>query len=633
MDIDQQILLLEEIVVALLFVAVLVGIAAHRLRVPYTVGLVLMGLVMTFWEQVDLSIPPNLILAFLVPPLIFEAAFHLNLADLRRNLVPILALAIPGVVLTTLIVGGIVAWGTGLPVAVAIVFGALVSATDPVSVVALFRQMGVPKRLQVLLEGESLLNDGTAIVVFDLVLILAASQVAQFNLGISLMEFIRVSGGGVLIGLILGSLVSQLISRIDDHLIETALTAVLAFGAYLIAELVGVSGVLAVVAAGLINGNIGPRGMSPTTKIVVYNFWEIAGFLANSFIFLLIGLQIHLQVLSKNWTSIFWAIIGILVARAISVYALNWVGREIPRRWQIVLFWGGLRGAISLALALSLPEALPQYSGQLQSMAFGVVLFTLLVQGFSMKPLVSRLGVSQRKESQDEYERRHARAVASRTAYDHLKRQHSHGLISDHTWQMISPLLQAHNRSLANAVRDAISDDPHVEKEELDTARREYLRAQRSAINSLRRDGTVTDEIYQQLIQEIDAAITNPRATWPEVFTHRGADLRVNRLMAVVIQEQDVENTLSAMTKLGVVATRLRSTGGYFGHPNVTFLIGLEQGQEQMVVKALEKSCHKRVEYLTSPVEGFPSGLAEPIPVTIGGATMFTFEVERFEIL
>jgi len=632
MDIDQQILLIEEIVIALLFVAVLVGIAAHWLRVPYTVGLVLMGLMMTFWEQADLLISPNLILALLVPPLIFEAAFHLNLADLRRNLVPILALAIPGVILTTLIVGGIVAWGTGLPLVVAFVFGAIVSATDPVSVVALFRSMGVPKRLQVLLEGESLFNDGTAIVVFDLVLILAVTQSAQFNLGTSVIEFFRVAGGGIMVGLILGALVSQMISRIDDHLIETALTAVLAYAAYLVGELVGVSGVLAVVAAGLINGNIGPRGMSPTTKIVVYNFWEIAGFLANSFIFLLIGLQIHLPVLFQSWYSILWAIAGILVARAIGLVGLALVDRDVSLRWRLVLFWGGLRGAISLALALSLPEVLPQYSGQLQAMAFGVVIFTLLVQGFSMKPLVNRLRLSERTDAQDEYERRHARAVASRMAYDHLKRHHNHGLLSDHTWQVISPLLQSHNRSLANAVKDVITDDPHVEKEELDTARREYLRAQRSAINSLRRDGTVTDEIYLQLIQEVDAAITNPRASWPDVINQL-ANMLINRLMAVVIQEQDVENTLSSMNKLGVLATRLSSSGGYFGHPNVTLLIGLEHGQEKMVVGALEKACHQRVEYLAAPVEGFPPGLAEPIQVMIGGATIFTFEVERFEIL
>ena len=632
MDINHQILLVEQIVIALLFVAVLVGIAAHRLRVPYTVGLVLIGLLMTVWEQVDIVIPPNLILALLVPPLIFEAAFHLNLNDLRRNLAPILALAVPGVILTTLIVGGIVAWGTGLALPVAMVFGALVSATDPVSVVALFRSMGVPRRLLVLLEGESLLNDGTAIVVFNLVAAAAVSGATRLDLASSVFEFLRVAGGGLLVGLLLGALVSQLISRIDDYLIETTLTSVLAYGAYLVAEAIGVSGVLAVVAAGLINGNIGPRGMSPTTRIVVYNFWEFAGFIANSFIFLLIGMQIRLPVLYQNWQALFWAIVAVLVARAIGVYGLSWVEREIPNRWRHVLYWGGLRGAISLALALSLPTLLPQSSDQLQAMAFGVVLFSLLVQGFSMKPLVSRLKLSERSQHQDEYERRHARAVASRHAYEHLKRRHSQGLLSDHTWRTIGQLLNEHNRSLANAVREIMSADPKVESEELDTARREYLRAQRSAINTLRRDGTITDEVHAQLLAEIDAAITSPRTGWPElVGSASGQMAAVNRLMAAVIQDQDVENALGALTKLGIPTTRLPSTGGFFGRSNATLLIGLEEGQEASVVKALEKSCNRRVEYLATPIEGFPGGLAEPIQVTIGGAAIFVFEVERFE--
>jgi CPA1 family monovalent cation:H+ antiporter len=316
---NEQIIIIEEIVIGMLFLAVVVGIVAHRLRVPYTVGLVLIGLALTLGVQLDVEISPNLILALLVPPLIFEAAFHLNLSDLKNNLAHILTLAIPGVILTTVLVGLIVSWGTGLALSISLVFGALVSATDPVSVVALFRTMGVPKRLQVLLEGESLFNDGTAIVIFDLVVMLAIKGMGSFNWITSLVDFVRVAGGGLVVGLILGSLVSQMISRIDDYLLETTLTSILAYGSYLIAEMLGVSGVLAVVTAGLINGNIGPRGMSPTTRIVVYNFWEYAGFLANTFIFLLIGLQIDLAILFENLYLIVWGIIAILVARAVGV--------------------------------------------------------------------------------------------------------------------------------------------------------------------------------------------------------------------------------------------------------------------------------------------------------------------------
>ena len=630
---DNRFLFLEEIVIAMLFLAVMVGIAAHRLRVPYTVGLVLVGLALTFSVHIKLDIPPNLILAGLVPPLIFEAAFHLNLDDLKNNLSHILTLAVPGVILTTLLVGVIVSWGTGLALSITLIFGALVSATDPVSVVALFRSMGVPKRLQVLLEGESLFNDGTAIVIFNLVLAMAVRGLESFNLTASLVDFVVVSGGGLVIGLILGSLVSQLISRIDDYLIETTLTCILAYGAYLIAQLLGVSGVLAVVAAGLINGNIGPRGMSPTTRIVVYNFWEFAGFLANSFIFLLIGLQINLTILFENLSLIVWAIFAILAARAIGVYLLARLGGGIPTNWQHVLYWGGLRGAISLALALSLPSTLGIANNQIRVMAFGVVLFTLIGQGFSMAPLVRRLQIIQRTEIHEEYERRHARAVASRTAFEHLQHQHRQGLLSDHSWSIMAPLLVEHKKSLTAAVQEVLATAPDLEAEEMDTAHREYLRAQRSTINTLLKDGIISNDTYTQLISEIDAALTGVEMSWQELFGLASPQRpEVNRLMAAVIQEQDVENAISSLTKIGILVTCLPSTGGFLGRRNTTLLIGLANGQEEAVVRALDNSCRKRVEYQTNPLILNDTLPIAPIEIEVGGATLFTFPVERFEL-
>jgi len=260
------------------------------------------------------------------------------------------------VILTTLIVAGMLVFGTYLSLASALVFGALIAATDPVAVVSLFRVLGVPKRLRVLVEGESLFNDGTAIVLYNL--LLAFALTGQFSLGQGIVEFIRVSVGGVLVGLLLGWLASRLIARIDDYLIETTLTTVLAYGAYLIAEQLHFSGVLAVVAAGLVNGNIGPQGMSPTTRIVLFNFWEYLAFLANSMVFLLIGLQVDIPTLLSAWQPILWSILGVMVARLVIVYGLDWLaGRwidPIPPRWQHVLAWGGLRGAVSLALVLSL---------------------------------------------------------------------------------------------------------------------------------------------------------------------------------------------------------------------------------------------------------------------------------------
>src|SRR5512138_1884994 len=220
MEID--IVAIEKITILLLLVASAVAVLARRLRIPYTVGLVLIGLALSLLSSTQITVSPQIILALLVPPLIFEAAFHLSWDDLRRDFWLILLLAIPGVILTTLFVGGVVAWGTRLAIQTALVLGALVSATDPVAVVALFRRLGVPRRLQVLLEGESLFNDGTAIVMFNLMI--AVALAGQFNLVTSVRDFLTVAGGGILVGVVLGMLVSQMIRRIQDPLVETTLT-------------------------------------------------------------------------------------------------------------------------------------------------------------------------------------------------------------------------------------------------------------------------------------------------------------------------------------------------------------------------------------------------------------------------
>ena len=512
-----DIILIEEITVLLLLIASAVAVLARRLRIPYTVGLVLIGLALSFLSSTVIRISPQIILALLVPPLIFEAAFHLRWDDLRRDFWLILLLAIPGVILTTLFVGGVVALGTGMTIGAALVLGALVSATDPVAVVALFRRLGVPRRLQVLLEGESLFNDGTAIVMFNLMIAIATA--GGFNFPSSVRDFITVSGGGVLIGMALGLIISQLIARIRDPLVETTLTTVLAFGSYLVAESFHVSGVLAVVAAGIINGNTGPSGMSATTRLVVFNFWEYAAFIANSFVFLLIGLTFDLNVMIANWPAIIWAILAALAARAASIYGFSFWGREIPQKWKHLLFWGGLRGAITLALALSLPESGPlaPVRGALQAMAFGVVLFTLLVQGSSTNWLVKRLNLIQRSQYQEEYELRHARYVAGRAAHDYLRRMTQQGLLSEHTWQRLSPLLQKQNDALVDAVREVMVSDPAVEAEELDTARREALRAQRSALRGLLRDGVISESSYTLLLDEVDSALMQEDLSWPAI--------------------------------------------------------------------------------------------------------------------
>lgn len=636
-----QIIQAEELIIGLLLIASLVAIATRRFRLPYTVGLVLIGLSMPWLVRIfrltdilgsfDPSQSSEIILYLLVPPLIFEAAFHIRMDDLRRDFWLILLLAVPGVVVTMLMVGGIVHYGTGMLIKTAMVFGALIAATDPVAVVALFRRLGVPRRLQVLLEGESLFNDGTAIVMFNLVVDIAL--VGQFNLLNTVTSFLTVAGGGTLIGIAMGMLVSQIIRRIDDPLVETTLTTVLAFGAYVLAEVLHVSGVLAVVAAGIVNGNVGPRGMSPTTRVVVFNFWEYLAFVANSFVFLLIGLAIDLEILSQNLLYIGIAIVAVLLARGISIYGFSLFGRGISGKWKHVLYWGGLRGAIALALALTLTEKglLTDDAKHLQAMAYGVVLFTLLVQGVSMDWVVKKLKLLQRSHFQEEYERRHARFVAGRAAYEYLRRMNQQGLISEHTWQRLAPVMERQNDVLVEAVKNVITLDPTVEAEELDTAHREALRAQRSALTGLLRDGVIFEETYSQLVGEVDAALTEQNYNWPELLRYGSSNSSVNRLMAAIIQEADLESVLMSLSKLGFSVSRLSSTGGFLSRRNVTLLIGVQEGREEVAVKTLKNSCHKRVEFVSPSLQGAAFPMPTPMQVTVGGATIFLFEVESYD--
>ncbi len=513
----EQFLSTETLIIGLLLTASLVAIAVRRFRIPYTVALVVVGLLITFRSPLEFELTPELILALFLPPLVFEAAFHLNITELRRNLSAIILLAVPGVILTTLIVGGILALVTPVGLPLAMVFGALIAATDPIAVVALFRKLGVPKRLAVLVEAESLFNDGTAIVTFNLMLAIALTS--HFDLVGSILEFFQVAIGGIIVGLALGWIIAQLIERVDDYLIETTLTTVLAFGAYLLAERLHLSGVLAVVAAGLVNGNIGPRGMSPTTRIVLFNFWEYVAFLANSLVFLLIGLKVNISALVVSWQPVVWAILAVLVARVIIVYGLSWVvnrvAEPVSTNWQHVLSWGGLRGAICLALVLSLPASFGSNRDLLQVMAVGVVLFTLLAQGTTIHFLIDKLHIVVRTEGQIDYEIGHARLASLRAADARLDRLYTEGLISTHTLERLKPFITQRAASLAETVHAVLRADPALEAEELDTGWREILRAQRSALLGLRHDGVIADDTFETLTTEVDAQLSEGPAAIP----------------------------------------------------------------------------------------------------------------------
>src|ERR687886_1180589 len=299
-DLPVELATFDIAVVVLLLVISVVGIATRRTRFPYPIALVITGLLLgeltrqplPFVQDLRLDqiqLTPHLILVVFLPALLFEATLHIEARRLRRWLLPIGLLAVPGVVITAGIVGALMPWSVRLDWPTALLFGAIVAATDPIAVLAIFKRLSASRDLELLVEGESLFNDGTAVVLSRI--LIAAVAAGHVDIGGGIYNFVLVVGGGVVVGTLTGLLASRITATIDDHLIEITLTTILAYGTFVTAEVLHVSGVIAVVAAGLVMGNVGTqRGMSPTTRLALLNFWEYVAFLLNSAIFLVIGL-------------------------------------------------------------------------------------------------------------------------------------------------------------------------------------------------------------------------------------------------------------------------------------------------------------------------------------------------------
>jgi CPA1 family monovalent cation:H+ antiporter len=395
---------IETTLVVLFSVATAAAIAARWAKIPYTAILVLAGIALGALHLVN---PPRLthelLFAIILPGLLFEAAFNLDVDVFLKNKLAITALAIPGVVVAILLAGA----GSALVISrlsshtdftmkQGLVFGALVAATDPIAVVALFKELRVPVRLATLVEGESLLNDGTSIVLLSL--LLAAVTGASAGYGKLALQFILIVGGGVFLGFAAGTLASRLIAKIDDAVVEITITVITAYGTFALAEQARVSGVIATVVAAMYCGEYGWReGMSRSTRVSLVAFWEYIAFALNSIVFLLIGFEVSTPALIRAWPEILLVFLVVIVARAAVVYGVGaLLGRTRERlswSWLSVMTWGGLRGALSMVLALSLPYDFPNRA-LLITLTFGVVVLSILVQGLSMQSLLRRVGLA-----------------------------------------------------------------------------------------------------------------------------------------------------------------------------------------------------------------------------------------------
>jgi monovalent cation:H+ antiporter, CPA1 family len=505
------------IFILLFIVVTAVAIAVQRLAVPYTVALVITGLVLGLLHSFEAPhLTKALMFSVFLPGLLFDAAFYIDFKEFWRNRLTINSLALPGVVaaiaLTALIltpVANTLHFVQNFTWKHALVFGAIISATDPIAVVSIFRSLGVPKRLSVLLEGESLLNDGTAIVFFMLSVALVNGTVVTAG-GLA-FGFIKIVGIGALIGAGVGLAVSQVIRQVDDPMIEITLTTIAAYGSFLAAEHFHYSGVIATVSAGMLCGNYGARvGMSPSTRIAVETFWEYVAFALNSIVFLLIGLEVNFQALLDSWQAILVAYLVVTGGRALIIFGASSLLRRtrerIPWAWSAVLAWGGLRGALSMVLVLSLPKDF-SHRELLVSMTFGVVILSILVHGLTMSPLLGWLDIVRGQKERAAYELISGKLHAYHAALEEIGQM---PLVHYTDPEVLANLRREYEQKIKREM--ASHNELHIDKqqfheEELLWARRHLLLVEKGKVIEAFRKGVLSQAVQEKLLAAIDTLL------------------------------------------------------------------------------------------------------------------------------
>ncbi|CAN5807905.1 cation:proton antiporter [soil metagenome] len=384
-----------EAIEVILLIGAVVAIIARRFKFPYTVGLVAAGIMLAFIPLgISIAFSKDLLFKVLLPPLIFEAALYIHWKELKKDLVPVITFATVGVLLSAGITAAFMHLVLGWDWTMAALFGVLIAATDPVSVIATFKEAKVEGRLRLLVEAESLFNDSTAAVAFVIALAFAMGQ--TLTVGGAALTLVLSIVGGIGSGLLVGWGCLFIAGRTRDHLVELALTTIAAFGSFWLAETFHWSGVLATMTAGLLVGNTKALGfVTEKGEESIESFWEFAAFVVNSIVFIILGINEAYQDLGKSAMAIGVAIIAVIIARAVAIYPLSALFSK--SRWKIesahqhIMFWGGLRGALALALALGIPESVP-YRQEILTVTFGVVAFSVFAQGLTMTPLLSKLG-------------------------------------------------------------------------------------------------------------------------------------------------------------------------------------------------------------------------------------------------
>jgi Na+/H+ antiporter len=515
----------EMIVLTLLGSVLLLIVLADRLQLPYPILLVLGGLGLGFVPGVpDFRLEPDVVFLIVLPPLLYSAAFFSSLREMRANLRPIALLSV-GLVLATTVSVAVVAHAVvpGMPWAAAFVLGAVVSPTDPVAATAIAERLNVPRRVITVLEGESLINDATALVAYRVAV--AAVVSGSFSLLDASGRFVLNVVAGLAIGLAIGWVVAGLRRRIQNPPIEMAISISTAYFAYLPAQAIGVSGVVAAVTSGIYLGWLAPQLMAPSTRLQVYGVWEVLVFFLNAFLFVMVGLQLPTVVDGlagrsaadlATWAALVCGavIVTRLVLAPVIAYLPRFLFRSIRERdpyppWQMpaVIGWTGMRGAVSLAAALAVPletdagAPFPERN-LIIFLTFAVILVTLLLQGLSLPALIRGLHLSADDSTREEAK---ARAKAAKAAIARLDELALEEWTLDDTIERMRALYEYRTRRFRSRLDGgADGEDYETRSEQYQRVRREALEAERTAVVALRNQGTINEDVMHRIERDLD---------------------------------------------------------------------------------------------------------------------------------
>jgi len=526
-----------------LTLAIMVALVIRRFKMPYTIALVIAGLILGLMSrfdnlfQIELSgiLSASVILYLILPPLLFDGASKLSFSSFKQNWRLTTLLAVPVVLLSMFVIGLIIWWlvwdARQEMLLFALLLGAVLAPTDPVSVLALFKECGAPHQLSTIVESESLYNDGTGVVLFQVMAALVVADLSGASTGIqgilvegSLM-FLQMVIIGSIIGAIFGFAANQALVWTRNHLLEVTITVAVAFGSFLMAETYHGSGVIAVVVAGMMVGNIGKlKAMTPQARVGLDHFWEMVAFLMNSVLFLLIGFEM-MNRLSPSSNAFFMVVIGIFAATVarLAVYPMcelvtRWSpDSDIPKPWRHVIFWGGLRGSIPLALMLILldqwilhPNAdvaanLPSgvYDDMLL-MASGVVIFTLIVQGMTITPLMNKLGLGKESDGNSEkFEIAIATLMSSGAALIELERMHKMGIAPEE--QLLEAIKKEKKQiSESKELLQELNEDKSFKERLQGRLDARLLAIRQRAVDDAERQGLISEHTSHDLRWKLD---------------------------------------------------------------------------------------------------------------------------------